>query len=382
MDGRDAPPLSRPRSRSQSADGRPLHTVTERFGFRTIEVRERDGVYLNGTKIVLKGVNRHAFWPETGRTVSREQSYADVRLIKEANLNAVRMSHYPPDEHFLEACDELGLYVLDELAGWQKSYGDGRRRAARRRADPPRRQPPEHPVLGQRQRGRLEREERRRVREVGSRRAARCCIRGRCTTASTPITTSATTAPSSSAPGPQIFMPTEFLHGLYDGGIGAGLRDYWDVMGKSPTVAGGFLWVWADEGVVRTDQNGRIDTAGNQAPDGMVGPHREKEGSYFAVKEIWSPVQVALPADAAGRAAAATGTGPSASPTATTSRSLERCRFEWQLLRFASPGAGRRRREPSWPRGPLQGPALAAAQVGHAVAGAARSRGAGRTSCR
>ena len=37
-------------------------------------------------------------------------------------MNAVRMSHYPPDEHFLAACDELGLYVLDELSGWQKAY--------------------------------------------------------------------------------------------------------------------------------------------------------------------------------------------------------------------------------------------------------------------
>ena len=122
MDGRNAAPLPRARH-ARVGGGQPLHTTTTRFGFRTIEVRERDGVYLNGTKIVLKGVNRHAFWPETGRTVSREQSYADVRLIKEANLNAVRMSHYPPDEHFLEACDELGLYVLDELAGWQKPYG-------------------------------------------------------------------------------------------------------------------------------------------------------------------------------------------------------------------------------------------------------------------
>ena len=118
----ETPHLYRVRVTLESADGQPLHTTTTRFGFRTIEVRESDGVYLNGTKIVLKGVNRHCAWPETGRTVSREQSYADARLIKEANLNAVRMSHYPPDEHFLDACDEIGLYVLDELAGWQKPY--------------------------------------------------------------------------------------------------------------------------------------------------------------------------------------------------------------------------------------------------------------------
>ena len=85
-------------------------------------MRPRDGVYLNGRKIVLKGINRHSFNPKTGRTLTREQNYADVRLIKGANMNAVRMSHYPPDPAFLEAADELGLYVLDELAGWQGFY--------------------------------------------------------------------------------------------------------------------------------------------------------------------------------------------------------------------------------------------------------------------
>ena len=69
---------------------------------------------------MLKGINRHSFAPDTGRTLTREQNYADARLIKAANMNAVRMSHYPPDPAFLEAADELGLYVLDRtrrLAG-------------------------------------------------------------------------------------------------------------------------------------------------------------------------------------------------------------------------------------------------------------------------
>ncbi|ATC64459.1 glycoside hydrolase family 2 [Nibricoccus aquaticus] len=271
------------------------HTVTERFGFRTFEVRKNDGLYLNGTKIVMKGVNRHCFWPETGRTVTREQSYADARLIKAANMNAVRMAHYPPDRHFLEACDELGLYVLDELAGWQGFYDTptGARligQIVRRDVNHPsilfwdngneggwntendgefaKWDPQNRPVLHP-------------------------------WAVHSDINTDhyekyASTVKLSA--GPQIFMPTEFLHGLYDGGIGAGFRDYWDVMGKSPTVAGGFFWVWSDEGVLRTDQGGRIDNFGNNAPDGMVGPHRELEGSYHAVKEIWSPVQVKLPA--------------------------------------------------------------------------------------
>jgi hypothetical protein len=107
-------------------------------------------------------------------------------------------------------------------------------------------------------------------------------------------------------------------------------------MKASPTVAGGFFWVFADEGVVRTDQDGRIDNVGNRAADGMLGPHREKEGSFFTVKELWSPVQVVtpetLPADWDGTLEVENGfdfTG------------LERCRFRWRTLRFPSPADGR-----------------------------------------
>jgi hypothetical protein len=89
------------------------------------------------------------------------------------------------------------------------------------------------------------------------------------------------------------FMALELLHGLYDGGHGAGLEDYWRNYETSPLHAGGFLWVLADEAVLRTDLDGTVfDADGNHAPDGILGPHREKEGSFYTVKEIWSPVQV------------------------------------------------------------------------------------------
>ena len=68
------------------------------------------------------------------------------------------------------------------------------------------------------------------------------------------------------------FFPTEFLHALYDGGGGAGLHDYWKVMTASKVASGGFIWAFLDEDVVRTDKGGRIDSNGNQAPDGIVGP--------------------------------------------------------------------------------------------------------------
>ena len=62
-----------------------------------------------------------------------------------------------------------------------------------------------------------------------------------------------------------------------------------------PRCAGGFIWAYADEGVVRTDLNNMIDNVGNYGADGIVGPHHEKEGSYYTVKQIWSPVQISMP---------------------------------------------------------------------------------------
>ena len=92
--------------------------------------------------------------------------------------------------------------------------------------------------------------------------------------------------------GRDIFMPTEILHGLYDGGHGAGLDDYWNLMLSNPLSAGMFLWDFTDQAVVREDKNGFYDTDKDHGADGIVGPYREKEGSFFTIKEIWSPIHL------------------------------------------------------------------------------------------
>jgi len=308
-----------------------IHKTTERFGFRTFEVRPGLGLFLNGRKIRLKGVNRHCFWPDSGRCLSREVSYDDVRLIRQMNMNAVRMSHYPPDVHFLEACDELGLYVLDELAGWQKPSYDTQ--------------------IG-----------RKLVRELVTRDVSHPCIlfwdnaneggwnlrldgefalydpQGRTVLHPWENFNGIDTdhyegyeSVESKLSGSTVFMPTEFLHGLYDGGLGAGLDDYWKLMLNSPLGAGGFLWSLVDEGVVRTDKNGAIDTSGNLAPDGILGPYRQKEGSFYAIREIWSPIYTGLgelPEDFSGRIDI---------ENRYDFTDLQRCRFEWKLAKFPKP---------------------------------------------
>ena len=88
-------------------------TVTLRLGFRRVEV-DGEIFRVNGERIVFRGVNRHEADPVVGRTQQLENQDLDAAMMKRHNLNAVRTSHYPPHQRFLEVCDEMGLYVICE----------------------------------------------------------------------------------------------------------------------------------------------------------------------------------------------------------------------------------------------------------------------------
>ena len=291
----------------KDSTGKTLHTERQKFGFRTIEYRhtyagdKEDGVFINGQKVIMKGVNRHSFRPESGRTLSKAKNIEDVLLIKSMNMNAVRLSHYPADPEFLDACDSLGLYVECEQPGWHWAH---------------------ETIVGSQI-----------VEEMVTRDVNHPSIifwsngnEGGFNYELEPVFTKfdiqkrVVLYPWANRNGfetkhyrswgetaeymrqKEIFMPTEFLHGLYDGGHGAGLKDYWKLMMANPRCAGGFLWDLMDQAVVRTDMNGILqpegrsvarilDPVGNFGSDGIVGPHMEKEGSFYTIKEVWSPVQ-------------------------------------------------------------------------------------------
>lgn len=93
--------------------GVPVEVGALLVGFRTVEVRDRQ-LLINGAPVVLRGVNMHEHDPLRGRAVSPQHTRSDLVMLKQANLNAVRGSHYPHAEHFAELCDELGIYMIDE----------------------------------------------------------------------------------------------------------------------------------------------------------------------------------------------------------------------------------------------------------------------------
>ena len=270
-----------------------LHRVTEKIGFRTVEFRENDGFYLNGHRIIFKGVNRHCFWPESGRTLSRRISLDDAMLIKDMNMNAVRMSHYPPDKDFLEICDSIGLLVIDELCSWQKKYdADVARRLVKSVVERDR----NHPSVilwanGNEGGWNTEVDDDYDIYDLQKRFVIHPWERFRGT--DTKHYPDYNYVVNSAIYDRDVYFPTEFMHGIFDGGAAASLSDFWDTMMKHRAPAGGFLWALLDEGLVRNDMNDSIDCRRDLAPDGIVGPYREKEGSYYAIKEIWSPVRIA-----------------------------------------------------------------------------------------
>ena len=98
---------------SMSVNGKEISINRRRFGFRQIEVRGNQ-VFVNNHPIKLKGVCRHEVDPVRGRSLIGNQWYEDVKLFKDANINYIRTSHYPPNEKLIDACDELGMFVEEE----------------------------------------------------------------------------------------------------------------------------------------------------------------------------------------------------------------------------------------------------------------------------
>lgn len=311
-----------------------IFQTEEKFGFRTIEIRKGDGIFINGTKVKMKGINRHVWWPETGRAVTENIDLMDVQLIKEMNMNAVRCSHYPPNKSFLKICDSLGLYVLDELAGWQKKYST---QVGKKLVKEMVVRDANHPSIIFWSNG-----------NEGGHNFDLDAEFAKYDLSNRPVI-HAHHKPGNAfngidcnhyedyystqkiLEGENIYMPTEFLHAQDDGGGGTSLADYWELHWNSKKGAGGFLWAFVDEGLVRTDFNNQIDVNAINAPDGILGPHREKEGSFYAIREIYSPVQIdlkILPGDFKG-------TIPVENRYHFTN--LKDCQFEWKLIKFKTP---------------------------------------------
>ncbi len=312
--------------------------IAFRVGFRRIEVRDGQ-LRLNGRAVRFRGVNRHEWHPETGRSLDEATMRADVVLMKQHNVNAVRTSHYPPDSRFLGLCDEFGLLVIDEcdlethgfgLNGWRgnpsgdprwlPAYLDRIQRTVERDKN--------HPCvimwsLGNEAGtgGNLERmaewargrDPDRPIHYEGEPDAFYTDVFSQMYTGygdldaigrrQEPVTADSGHDEHRRA---LPMMLCEYGHAMGNGP--GGLADYAEIFDRHPRLHGGFIWEWIDHGIARLTAAGERYYAyggdfgepvhdGNFVIDGLVFPDRTPSPGLLEAKAVFAPVRIEIDPD-------------------------------------------------------------------------------------
>lgn len=299
--------------------------LTQPVGFRQIDVRDGQ-LLVNGKAVLFRGVNRHEHDPVTGHTVGRESMIRDIEILKRNNFNAVRTSHYPNDPLWYELCDQYGLYLIDEAnieshgmgydpdqtlgnnPDWRDAHVDRVRRMVERDKNHPsviiwsmgneagdganfeatsawiRERDPSRPVMYERA------EERDHVDLV------------------TPMyaTVAEIVAYAERNPSRPLIL-CEYSHAM--GNSNGGLKEYWDAFRTYPSLQGGFIWDWVDQGLRATTVGGETYFAyggdlspagtandGNFCMNGLVDADRHPFPALFEAAYLQQPVLVDIDA--------------------------------------------------------------------------------------
>lgn len=319
-----------------------VEVVSCKVGFRSVDVKDGQ-VLVNGNPVRLRGVNRHEHDPATGRSISYERMVQDIKLMKQANINAVRTAHYPNNTQWYELCDQYGLYVMDEadieehgLRGklasdpaWHAAFMDRAIRMAERDKnhpsiicwsmgnesgygpnfaaisawlkdfDPTRfihyegaqgNPAPKTVDVISRFYPRVQNEylnpniaEGEDKERAENARWERLLSIARDTIDNRPVLTS------------------EYAHAM--GNALGNFKEYWDEIYSNRRMLGGFIWDWVDQGLYKTDENGiRFMAYGGDFGDkpnlkafcfnGIVFAERETTPKYYEVKKVYQPMKV------------------------------------------------------------------------------------------
>ena len=286
--------------------------VSSPFGFRVSEIR--DGRYmLNGQKIKLKGANRHETDPMFGHYVPMERHEEDIAMLKAANCNAVRNSHYPQDDYWYYLCDLHGIYLVDEANVETHGYGYGANSLSHR--------PEWRKMTVDRNMAMVERNKNHPAvviwsygNEAGPGEnfaAARDAIKARDLTRPTHYERDWSVADMDGCQYPSVqwvrqkaadaasakpFYISEYAHDM--GNAMGNLKDYQDAIESSDVILGATIWDWVDQGLWKYNEDGKMILAyggdfGDQPNDGLfvmngvVLSDRTLEPGYWEVKHVY-----------------------------------------------------------------------------------------------
>jgi beta-galactosidase len=319
-------------------DGPAVEATSCRVGFRKVEIGDRQ-LLINGKAVMIAGMNRHEHHPVRGKAITREDMLADIRLMKQFNVNAVRCSHYPNAEAWYDLCDEYGIYLIDEanieahaymhqicrdpgyaaqflerglrmverdknhpcVIAWslgnESGYGPNHDAMAGwiRRRDPSRPLHYEGAIWGWDKSIKTGFGEGPGVADGGK--LASDIICPMYPSIESLIAWAEDDDPADRRP----MILCEYSHAM--GNSNGSLGDYWDAFETFPGLQGGFVWEWADHGILRCTEDGRPymayggdfgDTPNdlNFCCDGIVGADRVPHPGLWEFKAVAQPVAV------------------------------------------------------------------------------------------
>jgi len=299
--------------------GRVIEVERSRFGFREVEIRDAR-LFVNGVAIKLKGVNRHEHDPDTGFALSVEDMVRDIELIKRANMNAVRTSHYPNDPRWYELCDRYGLYVIDEanMETHGISYGLNRlpgslpewRAASIDRMASVVQRDKNHPsvILWSLGNEAGHGDNIRAMAEYAHRADPTRPLHYRQMNSVVDLDSLSYQTVEWHKGRAREYPERAFLAEEYAyarGNALGNLKEYQDAFEAHPQLVGGLIWDWADKALRKHTPDGRmfwayggdygppgIPSDGTMVCNGIVGPDREPEPEYFEVVKVFQPVAV------------------------------------------------------------------------------------------
>lgn len=315
--------------------GDTLEVMRHRFGFRTVDIH--NGVFrINGVAVKLKGVNLHEHHDVSGHVVDAETLRQDLIMMKAANMNAVRTSHYPFPEVFYALADELGLYVVDEANIESHGFGYA----------------PKHTLANKPewQAHHLDRVQRMYERDknftsvviwsIGNEAgdgvnmgAAYDWLKAVDDTRPVQYETEGDPAwvgkrhsdfmsrmywhywqleEHAQTHGDRPFLLIEYAHAM--GNSTGNLKEYWDVINAHANLAGGFIWDWVDQGLRETDTDGQaywtyggdygpadVPSSGNFNMNGLLFSDRTPQPAYWEVKRAYQWLRLTPSNAAAGQ---------------------------------------------------------------------------------
>lgn len=300
---------------------KPIEFVSQRIGFRSVEIK--NGVLLvNGKYVYLKGVNRHEHDQTNGHVIDKETMMADLRLMKQYNINAVRTSHYPNCTLWYKLCDEYGIYLIDEANIESHGMGYGKENMAfdsvwdnahLARTYSLVERDKNHPSViiwslgNESSNGDVFRKTYNWIKGRDNSRPVQYeqAKEGKATDIICPMYANIDEI-NKYAHKSDIYRPLilcEYSHAM--GNSTGNLKEYWQIIRANRSLQGGFIWDWVDQGILTKDENGNpyyayggdFNSKGypnqeNFCLNGLIWPDRTPNPQLHEVKKVYQDIQI------------------------------------------------------------------------------------------